>query len=96
MRANKVKSLSPNHRSVIALHSPSDVVETGLRVCPSEKKARKLACDAQVLRSGLRARVAELRQFQAIFRGMQPSFSATRAVWRRGLNSITAIPSKSW
>jgi hypothetical protein len=23
MRANKVKSLSPNHRSVIALHSPS-------------------------------------------------------------------------
>jgi hypothetical protein len=45
MRANKVKSLSPNRRSVIALHSPSDVVETGLRVCPLEKKPRKLACD---------------------------------------------------
>ena len=30
--ADNVKSLSPNHRCVIALHSPSGVVETGLRV----------------------------------------------------------------
>jgi len=29
---------------VIALRSPSEVAETGLRVGPSEKKARKLAC----------------------------------------------------
>jgi hypothetical protein len=40
----KVKSLSPNHRFVIALHSPDGVVETGLLVCPAEKKAVKLDC----------------------------------------------------
>ena len=39
--ADKVKSLSPNRRFVIALHSPSGVVETGLRVCPSEKSGAK-------------------------------------------------------
>jgi hypothetical protein len=42
--ADKVKSLSPHHRFVIALRSPSEVAETGLRVGPSERKARKLAC----------------------------------------------------
>ena len=31
-----------NHRFVIALHSPSGVVETGLRVSLPEKKAAKL------------------------------------------------------
>jgi len=30
--ADEVKSLSPNHRLVIALHSPDGVVETGRRV----------------------------------------------------------------
>jgi hypothetical protein len=38
----KVKSLSPNHRFVIALHSPCGFIETGLPQCPAEKKARKL------------------------------------------------------
>ncbi len=33
----KVKSLSPNHRIVIALYSPGGVVETGLPMCPPEK-----------------------------------------------------------
>jgi len=41
---DKVKSLSPHHRFAIALHSPNGVVETGLRLCPAEKKARNLAC----------------------------------------------------
>jgi hypothetical protein len=40
---NKVKSLSPKYRFVIALHSPGEVDETGLPQCPQEKKARKLA-----------------------------------------------------
>ena len=40
-----VKSLSPNHRLVIALHSPSGVIETGLHLCPPVKKARKLALE---------------------------------------------------
>src|ERR1035441_746730 len=41
--ADKVKLLSPHDRFVIALHSPDRVVETGLLVCPPEKKAAKLA-----------------------------------------------------
>jgi hypothetical protein len=45
--ADKVKSLSPHHRFVIALHSPDGVVETGLRICPPEKNAPKLACGVQ-------------------------------------------------
>jgi hypothetical protein len=39
----KSSSLSPHDRFVIALHSPDRVVETGLLVCPPEKKAAKLA-----------------------------------------------------
>jgi hypothetical protein len=31
-------------RGVIALHSPEGVVETGLLLCPSEKRAAKAAC----------------------------------------------------
>jgi hypothetical protein len=42
----KVKSLSPNHRFVIALHSPDGVVETGLRLCPPEKKGLKAGEEA--------------------------------------------------
>jgi hypothetical protein len=42
-----VKVLSPHHRFVIALHSPGGVAETGLRVCPAEKNARKLARDVR-------------------------------------------------
>jgi len=45
--AYEVKALSPHHRFVIALHSPGGVAETGLRVCPPEKNARKLARDVR-------------------------------------------------
>jgi hypothetical protein len=45
--SHKVKSLSPNHRFVIALHSPCGVVETGLPMCATEKKARNLASGAK-------------------------------------------------
>ena len=44
---DKVKSLSPNHRFVIASHSPDGVVETGLLLCPPEKKVRKLVREVQ-------------------------------------------------
>jgi hypothetical protein len=40
---DEVKSLSPHHRCVIALHLPGGVDETGLPQSPSEKKPRKLA-----------------------------------------------------
>jgi hypothetical protein len=43
----KVKGLSPNHRFVIAFHSPGGVDETGLPQCPSEKNPRKLAREIQ-------------------------------------------------
>ena len=39
---SKVKLLSPGHRLVIALHSPSAVPETGLRLWPPEKYGREL------------------------------------------------------
>jgi hypothetical protein len=45
--SDKVKSLSPHDRFVIALHSPEGIIETGLLVCPSEKKARKLPFGAE-------------------------------------------------
>jgi len=38
-----VEALSPNHRFVIVFDSPRGDVETGLRVCPPEKKAVSLA-----------------------------------------------------
>ncbi len=46
--AYEVKALSPHHRFVIALHSPGGVAETGLRVCPPEKNARKLAREVRL------------------------------------------------
>jgi hypothetical protein len=42
-----VKSPSPEHRFVIALHSPERLIETGLRICPPEKMAAMLACQLQ-------------------------------------------------
>jgi hypothetical protein len=38
-----VNQPSPDHRFVIALHSPHGVFETGLPICPPEKRAAKLA-----------------------------------------------------
>jgi hypothetical protein len=51
----------------------------------SGEKATKLGCGVsarQFLQSGLGARIAELRRFRAIFRGMQPTFSAIQTAWR--------------
>jgi hypothetical protein len=48
LNKRQVKSLSPNHRFVIALHSPGGGAdETGLPERPSEKKAGKLAREMQ-------------------------------------------------
>jgi hypothetical protein len=92
---DEVKSLSLNHRFVIALHSPGGVNETGLPECPSEKKGRK-ACPRHAtehfLRSGLSARVTELRGFPTILRGVQPGFSATQTEWRREQSDANPSP----
>jgi hypothetical protein len=82
---------------VIALHSPDGVIETGLLVCPLEKKAAKPACSIEqdtFLRSGLGVRVAELRQFSAIFGAMRLDFSALQTVWRREWDSNLALNPK--
>jgi hypothetical protein len=65
-----VKPLSPNHRFVIALHSPDGVFETGLRMCHSREKrskARLRGPAGHFLQSGLTAKPAQLpisRDFQ--------------------------------
>ena len=75
-----VKSLSPNHRLVIALHSPGGVVETGLPMCPPEKKARKLAWGSEAghfLQSGLSATSEELRAISCDFQIYAAEFLCT-------------------
>jgi hypothetical protein len=88
--ADKVKLLSLYHRFVIASHSPDGVVETGLRVCPPEKKRMK-ACErskaGHFLRCCFRTEVEELRRFSAIFRARRLDFSALQTVWRSERNS---------
>jgi len=45
-------------------------------------KARMAEPPGHFLRSGLKTRIAKLRRIRAIFRGVQPYFSATQTVWR--------------
>jgi hypothetical protein len=83
----KVKSLSPNRRFVIALHSPDRIDETGLPQFPPEKKAPKLTrkdTAGHFLRSRFSEEVVELRRFLPILGELQPGFSATKTEWRRG------------
>src|ERR1700687_1683228 len=63
-RLNQVKSLSPHHRFVIALHSPVKVTETGLRMCRPEKGRQIDAIRSRAVRSlqsALRTKYYELR-----------------------------------
>jgi hypothetical protein len=48
---------------------------------------RRRPATGHFLRSGLSAKVAELRRFLVIFRGMQPSFSTSQTTWRRDPDS---------
>jgi hypothetical protein len=58
---------------------------------PSREK-RSIAClrrsAGHFLWSGFREGIVELRRFPAIFGGMEPRFSATQTVWRRGRDSL--------
>ena len=83
----QILSLSPDHRFVIALHSPDRVAETGLCVWPPEKSARKTyprASTGHFLRCGVKTRPAELRRFSLILAVTQTNFSTAQTVWRRG------------
>jgi hypothetical protein len=60
----KVNSSWPNRRLVIALHSPNPLLETGLRVCPPEKRRDSDALQCRVVRSlqsGLSRKNREMR-----------------------------------
>ena len=89
-RAQKSRTASPNHRFVIALHSPEEVFETGLVGCPPEKSAAKcIGAIEHATFSGppLIGKVAELRLFRAIFKAIRTDFSALQTAWRRGRDS---------
>ena len=69
-RLCQVKSLSPHHRFVIALHSPDRVTETGLRLCPPEKGQQIEAIRSRSVRSlqsALRTKYCEIRACFAYF-----------------------------
>jgi hypothetical protein len=83
-------SHSPNHRFVIALHSPDGILQTGLRVGPPEKRAAKLPFKLHhdtFSESVLGAIHAELRGFSALFRERWQSFSAAETCWRSKVDS---------
>jgi hypothetical protein len=50
-RGTEVKSGSPHHPFVIALHSPGQIVETGLPMCPPEKSRDTGAAYCPAVRS---------------------------------------------
>jgi hypothetical protein len=88
--ARQSRTASPNHRFVIALHSPEEVFETGLVGCPPEKSAAK--CTGAIEHATfsvppLIGKVEELRLFRAISRAIRTDFSALRTAWRRGRDS---------
>ena len=86
----KSSRLSPDHRFVIVFHSPDAVVETGLLVCPREKKAGRLDCRiGQDTFSGpvWESKLAKLRPIQAISQELQAGFSVVQAAWRRDRDS---------
>jgi broad specificity phosphatase PhoE len=75
---SKVKSRSPRVRFSIALHSLGAGCGNRTADVPSGEKAAEVASGlgaSHFLRSGFRAKPAELRQFLAILREMQLSFS---------------------
>jgi hypothetical protein len=82
----EVKLFALHDQFVIAFHSLSGLVETGLRICPPEKMARRFGYRSSAghfLLSGFESRIAELRRFRGVFKEIQPGFSASQTEWRR-------------
>jgi hypothetical protein len=76
-KLTKSSHSSPNDRFAIALHSPDGVIETGLPVCPPEKRAPKLCLQrlaAHFLQSGLISNYRENRAFSANFGSITADF----------------------
>jgi len=88
--ADKVNSLRLNPRSLIALHSPSALLETGLRMCLPEKSQDSTAFDAEqsVLYGpvclGIIAKYGHYSRIPAL---NERNFSAVQTAWRREQDS---------
>jgi hypothetical protein len=59
--------------------------ENGCKTCLAELAGHSL-------QSGFEARIAELRRFRGVFRGMQPGFSAAQTEWRRTQSAANLSP----
>jgi hypothetical protein len=71
-----------------AWHCLIKLIETGLRIRPAEKKARKLVgVESDVFSGPVEAKVRELRRLPDIFQTEQPDLPATPTVWRREVDS---------
>src|SRR5450759_1617147 len=91
----KVNSLWPNPELVIALHSPSALLETGLHLCPTEKDLDIASFDPKqsVLCSPVCLRlIAKYGHHSRISQKCGRTFSALQTAWRRGRDSKLYSP----
>ena|SRR5208283_1317889 len=91
----KVNSRWPNPRLLIALHSPSPLGETGLRICPAEK--RRDSTSFQLISPFSAVRFADeiLRNtgMFRVFRGKsRRDFSAAKTCWRSAQSGANFSP----
>jgi len=93
--ADKLKSLSPKHRFVIAKHPLHGIVETGPPIRLAEKSAGNVPAPnltCRFLWSGLGKRFTELRQFLKSLAEIRQTFSAIQTGWRREEDSNSRYP----
>ena len=86
----KVNSPWSNPRLLIALHSPNALLETGLRLWPSEKSRDHEAINPKqsVLRSPVCQQIiVKYGHLSRISRVGEPTFSAVQTAWRREMDS---------
>jgi hypothetical protein len=95
-RETGVKPLSPNHRLVIALHSPDGPFETGLCMCPAENPPESLAAGSDGTLSPVRfdGETWAIAAISSDFRGLQRSFFAIQTAWRRAQSRANHSPLK--
>ncbi len=88
--ADKVNSLWPNPRFLIALHSPKVLLETGLWMCLPEKSrdSGPIGAEQSVLCSPLyREMIAKYGHYSRISVQSERNFSAVQTAWRSGKDS---------
>jgi hypothetical protein len=97
--ADKSQLATAESRLLIALHSPMPALKPDC-TCALRRKAGTVtafAAEQCVLCSPVcPGTIAKYGQFSRISEVEEPAFSAVQTAWRRGRDSITAVPSKSW